>query len=1134
MKLSTSCGFGFSFVALLLSGSALPGALTPAAEQNSDVIVIMRDQLPNMPALRGAREARASAIVAAQHPILSELQRAGARKVHSFALINAVATSVSKAEIDVLAAHPLVQAVVPDRVIRLHKRAEKASVGQPNDAAPPASSQLCNTLEPEALQLTNTAFLNPATPSAQNVIDGNGRLVTGVGVKVAYLADGLDPNIPGFIRADGSHVFIDYQDFSGDPAGTPSGAAEAFGDASSIAAQDVSNHHVLTYDISQFVNAAHPLPSPCNIRIRGMAPGVSLVGLKVFGATGFTSTSGFVEAIEYAVVTDDVDVINESFGGNPTPDTGSDPISLANAAAVAAGVTVVASTGDAGTAGTLGSPSTNPYMIAAGATTSFRLYAQTGFGAMALATNNGYVSNNISSFSSGGFSQGGALTPSVVAPGDLGWALCSTNTALYTECVSFANTATPVQDFGGTSESSPLTAGEAALVIQAYRSTHGGANPTPALVKEIIMSTAADLGAPTFEQGAGIINALAAVHAALSVHDGTGSPAHPVGDSLLNNPSLAAITDAPNTAETRTFTITNTGPTTQHLTPALQRLGAPFAGATIDVQLHPATDPTFLNPSGNPRSYVKQTFTVPAGTQFLDAAIAFKTNPPAQDSPFVYFGLFDPSGREVTYSEPQGADSGYGHTDVVSPAAGTWTVYVWTRPAGVSGSYTGTDVQFTWAAERYVSFGSLTPGTLNLAPGASATLTAHFNMPAQAGDVAAGIRFGQSADLAGTSQAEIPISLRTLVPIGAGGGNFTGTITGGNGRGSPEAQTFAFVVPSGLRNMSLAVNFADSGYVMQGVLVDPQGMELSVGPSVDAANTPVLQSALQLNRANPQAGLWRFVLLQNYFASGTKTSQPFTAQIRFNAAQVAAGGLPTSTPLHVGTPVTIPVAVTNNGAVTQLYFADARLAALASMQLHNGDPTVCGPTTIPGCTLFFLPTQVTSVTFVASSIVPITLEATDGVGNLIGGSDFALFSPTFSPDIFSHQIAPNTVAATLTVPEVPFGPWLLFPAEVGPTPPGGAQRVPYHANAFVVMQPFDNAVSADSGDAWEDLVLGSNTFNPLQLAPGQSGTINVTFTPQAAQVGTTVSGFLYIDTFNFGLLTGDEVVRFPYSYKVVH
>ena len=211
--------------------------------------------------------------------------------------------------------------------------------------------------------------------------------------------------------------------------------------------------------------------------------------------------------------------------------------------------------------------------------------------------------------------------------------------------------ATPILDFGGTSESSPLTAGEAALVIQAYRSTHRGADPSPALVKEIIMSTAADLGAPAFEQGAGIINSLAAVNAALSVHDGNGSPAHPVGDSLLNNPSLASVTDlhrahrrpAPSRSPTRDRRRST-------LSPALQKLGAPFAGATIDVQLHPATDPTFLNPTGAPRSYVKQTFTVPAGTQHLDAAIAFKTNPPAQDSPFVYFGLFDPSGREVTYS----------------------------------------------------------------------------------------------------------------------------------------------------------------------------------------------------------------------------------------------------------------------------------------------------------------------------------------------------------------------------------------------------------------------------------------------------------------------------------------------------
>jgi hypothetical protein len=383
-----------------------------------------------------------------------------------------------------------VLAVVPDAVIHALPRPSVAA----SNATPVAQSTtssaaagLCNTLEPQALQLTNTAFLDASTPQAQEVLDGNGQKVTGQGVKVAFIADGLDPTVAGFVRPDGSSVFIDYQDFSGDPAGTPTDGGEAFGDASSIAAQDMPNGKVLTFDISQFVNAAHPLPSPCDIRIRGMAPAASLVGLKVFSNLGLTTNSGFVQAIEYAVIHDDVDVINESFGGSPFPDTSLDPTSLANAAAVAAGVTVVAATGDAGSAGTLGSPSTDPYVIAAGATTQYRLYAQTGYGAQALA--DGVISNNISSFSSGGFSQHNARTVEVVAPGDSGWALCSTNPTLYTDCTNFQTTPgpTPVQDFGGTSESAPLTSGEAALIIQAYRSTHKGADPSPALVKQIIM-----------------------------------------------------------------------------------------------------------------------------------------------------------------------------------------------------------------------------------------------------------------------------------------------------------------------------------------------------------------------------------------------------------------------------------------------------------------------------------------------------------------------------------------------------------------------------------------------------------------------------------------------------------------------
>ena len=82
------------------------------------------------------------------------------------------------------------------------------------------------------------------------------------------------------------------------------------------------------------------------------------------------------------------------------------------------------------------------------------------------------------------------------------------------------------------------------------------------------------------------------------------------------------------------------------------------------------------------------------------------------------------------------------------------------------------------------------------------------------------------------------------------------------------------------------------------------------------------------------------------------------------------------------------------------------------------------------------------------------------------------------------------------------------------------------------MQPFDTAMAADSGDAWPILTFGTGSFSPLVLLPGQSGTINVTITPDPSKVGQVVNGFLYIDTYHPAVSTGDEVVRLPYSYTV--
>src|ERR1700689_3506209 len=115
--------------------------------------------------------------------------------------------------------------------------------------------------------------------------------------------------------------------------------------------------------------------------------------------------------------------------------------------------------------------------------------------------------------------------------------------------------------------------------------------------------------------------------------------------------------------------------------------------------------------------------------------------------------------------------------------------------------------------------------------------------------------------------------------------------------------------------MSLNLDIADDGYLLEGLLVDPNGMQLSVAGNLDPAGNP--QYALQQFRANPQPGLWRFVLAQNDNSSGNQTSLPFTARIGFDTAQVAAPALPNDPNVEISAsakPLQIAISLTNTGA----------------------------------------------------------------------------------------------------------------------------------------------------------------------------------------------------------------------------
>jgi hypothetical protein len=1095
------------------SGASLSAADVArlSADATKRSIVVFRNQHPELPARAAGTGSRAAAVESDQRAVRAELNQlhGGARSLHT---VSALTATISQAEADRLAANPAVQAVVPDRFVprRTNGADTAGATSAPAGAAPAAAQlqQVCPAdpavplLEPEALQLTGTE-LQPGSgqPAAHDLADGRG-------VTVAFIADGLDVQNPDLVRG-GRPIVVDYQDFSGDGLKALTGGGEAFGDAASIAAQGNQ-----VYDLSGFVGAAHPLPPGCNIRVKGMAPGANLVALKVFG-TGGAFDSTIIQAIDWAVEKDHVNVINESFGANPFPDDRNDPIQIANANAVAAGITVVASSGDAGFTNTIGNTASTSPVISAGGTTQLRLYRQEGgFGSQL--SPGGWLNDNPSSLSSAGFSQIGPRTLDVLAPGDLGWSLCSTNVAVYANCFDNNGRPAAIQIFGGTSESSPLVAGEAALVIDAYRRAHGGATPTPDLVKRIVTSTAHDLGIPAQEQGAGLIDSLRAVQAALSIRDGNGTPA-PVGSSLvLGRTSFESTARA---GDDRTFQldVTNTGAGAQTVSPSVRRLSDnPIGTDAGAVTLDPATAPTFLDALGRRSAYVLHQFTVADGTQRLDADITWAAL--AHPSSTVRETLFDPAGRLAMYSLPQGAGAGFGHVDVHDPLAGTWTAVIWTiENASV---YTG-GVQFSFSSSRFEPFGRVSPSNRVIQPGQTARFAVRVVTPAVAGDLAASVVL----DASGGSRTSLPIALRSLVPIGAEGGAFSGTLTGGNGRSATNAQMFSFQfdMPRNRAALDLALTLRDRNYRLTGFLVSPSGEPLDDQSTVqlNAAGQIVgFGNVMQFTLRKPAAGRWTAVLRLSRGLDGAHLQEPFTGRISFDAAGVTASGVPDSarTVLPAGQPVTATIQVTNTGVDTKDFFVDPRLNRSDLVPLlARGATNVALPLSLASQPSFVVPTGTDRVVVAAQGSVPVVMSIQAGFGG---------------PRRAGTSLPGNFSVATDSAPQVAPGLWFALPEEQGPfDATTGAPHATANLAVVAETRLFDGAVTSSSGDIWKQTVDASAPYTPLTLAPGATGTITVVFTPNAP-AGTVVRGTLEVSTFNRVTSSGDQVRSVPYAYRV--
>jgi len=1088
-----------------------------SADADKRSIIILKDQHPEAPP-RIAGGQREQAVDSDQAPIRGELAQLNAADVRSFHIVNAVAATISDAESEHLTANPAVQAVVPDAVRQLAAQSVAASGGAARARGalpdPAMLQQVCPTnpaaplLEPEALQVMNVEFQPGANqPAAHDLVDGTG-------VKVGIIADGLDPNNPDLQR-DGHSIVFDFQDFSGFGNNAPTDGREAFLDAGAIASQ--ANQ---TYDLSGFVNPAHPLPTGCNIKIRGVAPGATLAVMNVVGSAGGFLTSQFVQAIEYAVRVDDVDVLNESLGVNPVPDTRNDPIQLANAAAVAGGVVVVVSSGDSGPTNTIGSPATEDNVIAVAGTTTLQVYRQTTRYETQLEPG-GWLSNNITALSSAGTSEFGPRGPDVAAPGDRGWALCSSDTAHFQGCTDLDHGANPppIWAAGGTSMSAPLTSGTAALVIQAYAQSHNGAHPTPDLVKRIIVSTAHDLGAPADHQGAGLVNSLKTVQLAESIPGNGNRSSQRLGNTLLlDRPNIIATAEA-GAHKTSSVQVTNVGASAQTLSPAVVDLnGTPVSKDSGSLTLSGAS-PTLIDGEGNTDHFALHTFSVPANADYLNGDIVWDAEATTTGTA-VFETLFDPAGRVAGYSLLGTNHSGRGHVEVRQPTAGKWTAAIFT----VDGPfvYDG-KVNFVYSTLRFEPGGSVSPSSVKLNPGQSATLHVDVRAANAPGDHVSSLRLSTG----GPDDGSLPIILRSLVPINArSGASFSGTLTGGADPAVGQRLSYQFDVPDDEPSLNVAVRLRDPNYDVEAFLTDPDGEPLDIQSTTlfDPAGNPVgFGPDLQLFRRTPASGRWTFSLLVIGPIDGANLDEPFSATIDFTAPQVTSSGIPNSadTLLPKGKPVTASITIKNTGTVTKDFFADARLRGkVLQPLLGSGTANVSLPLpiTAPGFAppQWLVPPGTRRLVVVAQGTAPIVGDLTALHGD---------------PDVLGVQRPDNVSVAQLRDPEIAPGIFLGLPEAKGPFPESGLGSASVNLAGLALTNPFDSAVVSVTGDVWAQSVDPNASYSPLTLGPGQSGVISLVFTPSAAR-GARVQGFIGVDTFNLDTLSGDEVIDIPYDYTV--
>jgi hypothetical protein len=950
------------------------------------MVVVFDDQLASLPANRAHRSAREAAATSLQAPLVSQLKQVGATHITALSLLNAVAATMPAAEARALSHAQGVKEVVPDGTIIIGdatSATKTTASGQVRKQAVPQAAadgqQECATssgqplIEPEALASIHDASDNPNAPDeASSVATGQGVIVGNVD------ADTLAGN-PNLIRPDGTPVVID----APDP--TENVFSDEFnGDVSTIAAQGT-----VTYTYASQLPYSH-FPANCSFRIVGDATGASLLTTGYFSDT---NSAGQVVAPESQViaglqqaVSDGVNVVSESYGYGALPGANDDLLAPTNDAMVAAGVTVVESAGDSGSSGTVEAPADDPNVIDVGGTNDLRLLAQ------ADGYTKGWEDDNMTTLSSGGTAPNGAVVD-LVAPGYLALAAAGAG----------QDPPLPTEAFGGTSQAAPFTSGAAADVIQAYRDTHGGASPTPAQVKQILTSTATDIGAPADQQGAGLLNVYAAVEAARQM-PGTTAPSSGASE-LVDTPTQLDVQGPGGSAVRTSVSLYNASSSAERVSGTYRVLGneAPLGKPVTENVSAPS--PSAPVPAQGATAAAPIQFTVPPGVSVLDADMRWP-DPTNSDSNILSFILTDPAGKLAQYSYDYGAANGPNaspdiqHTTVEHPMAGTWTAQVvWADGRGhvqtapnVPGTYTGT-VTFQASGQDFTTLPASAPVTIPAHSSASVPLA--IALPQAAGDSPESVQFTGPGGL----ETSVPVARRTLIP--PAGGLFSATLTSSVSRGPGQIKTFYVNVPAGKRDLDVSFLTPDhaADNPVYFYLLSPADLSPAVTEAGDVSATAVDTSPTSGNATgrtsliatDPQAGLWEIDVMQGATTDGTEFSQSVTGVLAYNQlAPFRETGLPQSASTTIASGSSVPVTVRVTNTTNHAGFFEL----LPSGTDITGGNTVTGAELAPGATGTL--TATLSPTAAAGTAVSGTLSVIDSTDNLSGTEPALGFPDSFS------------------------------------------------------------------------------------------------------------------------------------------